>query len=277
MGLPPKQSFKWMNVLLQASYHLQAEGPQQRSHEILLFSGYFLWNADETRSFRHSSNNCSGTGKLVLAFNFHKLESSRKIDTKNIFICTLANQNCWVSHGCSAEELCFLRGCCACWLTHQGGAELASNWRIPIRRAALSLGGTWVKPPGPAGGGRHRYTCQISNITGHLPARRDNSCSSRVGLQTKKREAQKGGERERRQRCLLLDQEHVLNGRKSTCINSFDLSWQGISTVTCRIVTRCHIDIRHINPSYGSEGACAMDLNLWATDWLFLFAFLISP
>lgn len=26
---------------------------------------------------------------------------------------------------------------------------------------------------------------QISNITGHLPARRDNSCSSRLGLQTK--------------------------------------------------------------------------------------------
>lgn len=36
MGLLPKQSFKWMTVLLQASYHLQ-----ECSHEILLFSGYF--------------------------------------------------------------------------------------------------------------------------------------------------------------------------------------------------------------------------------------------
>jgi len=30
-----------MNVLLQTSHHLQAEGPQECSHEILLFSGYF--------------------------------------------------------------------------------------------------------------------------------------------------------------------------------------------------------------------------------------------
>lgn len=146
----------------------------------------FLWNADEIRSFRHSSNNCSGRGRLVLAFNFHKLESSRKTDTKNIFICTLANQNCWVSHGCSAEELCFLRGSCTCWLTHQGKTELASNWRIPILSAALSLGGTWVKPPGSTGGGRQLYTCHTSNIAGHLPARKDDSHSAGLGLQTRK-------------------------------------------------------------------------------------------
>lgn len=66
------------------------------------------------------SNNCSGTGKLVLAFNFHKLGLSRKTDTKNIFIGPLSNQNCWVSQGCSAEELGFLRGCWTCWLTHEG-------------------------------------------------------------------------------------------------------------------------------------------------------------
>lgn len=41
-----------MNVLLQASYHLQAEGPRERSHEILLFSEYFYetlmkWEASD--------------------------------------------------------------------------------------------------------------------------------------------------------------------------------------------------------------------------------------
>lgn len=41
MGSPPKQSFKWANVLLQASYHLQALGPRERSHENLLFSEHF--------------------------------------------------------------------------------------------------------------------------------------------------------------------------------------------------------------------------------------------
>lgn len=41
-----------MDVLLQASYHLQAEGPQERSHAILLFSGRFCatlmkWEASD--------------------------------------------------------------------------------------------------------------------------------------------------------------------------------------------------------------------------------------
>lgn len=138
MGLPPKQSFKRMNVLLQASYHLQAEGSQERFHEIFLFSGYFC----ETLMKREASDILATTAPeqdgIVLAFNFHKLESSGKIDTKNIFICTLANQNCWVSHGRAAEELCFLRGRCACWLTHQRRTEPASNQQIPVLRAALS-------------------------------------------------------------------------------------------------------------------------------------------
>lgn len=106
----------------------------------------FLWNADEMRSFRHSSNNCSGTGKLVLALNFHKLESSRKTDTENIFLCTLTNQNCWVSHGCSAQELCFLRGCCTCWLTQQGKIEPTFD---PILCTACTLQGTWGTVPRP--------------------------------------------------------------------------------------------------------------------------------
>lgn len=33
-----------------------------------------------------------------------------------------------------------------------------------------------MKPPGPAGGDRHCDTCQISDIAGHPPARRDNPC-----------------------------------------------------------------------------------------------------
>lgn len=144
------------------------------------------------------------------------------------------------------------------------------NWALPTGRssilsAALSLGDTWAKTPGPVGGGRHPYTCQISDLAGHLPARKDNSCSARFGLRTKKREAQKGGQREGRQRRLLLDREHLLNSRESTCMNSSALFWQGISTATCGMVTRCHIAIHHINPSDGREGPCATDLNLWAS------------
>mgnify|MGYP001853074084 CR=1 FL=1 len=108
---------------------------------------------------QYSTNNCSGTGKLVLALNFHKLESSRKTDTENIFICTLANQNCWVSHGCSAEELCFLCGCCTCWLTQWGKTELPSD---PVSCTACTLWGTWGRAPGPMHGGSHHCTWWIS-------------------------------------------------------------------------------------------------------------------
>lgn len=134
----------------------------------------FLWNADEMRSFRHSSNNCSGTAKLALAFSFHRLESSRKTDTKNIFICSLSNQNCWVSHGCSAEELGFLRGRWTCWLTHRRKPSLLQPADPHPEYSPL----LWRHLS------RHHYTCYISNIAGHLPSRRDNS--SRLGLQTKR-------------------------------------------------------------------------------------------
>lgn len=110
----------------------------------------FLWNADEIRSFRHSSNNCSGTATLALAFSFHKLESSRKTDTKNIFICSLSNQNCWVSHGCSAEELGFLRGRWTCWLTQRRKLSLFSSQRILVLSTALSCGDTWIDTITPA-------------------------------------------------------------------------------------------------------------------------------
>lgn len=250
---------EWM--LLQASHHLQTERPQERSHEILLFS----WSLCETLAKGEAADILAPTApeqeRRCLPSVFTSWGRPRKLTPTMLSYVPLQTRTAEI------HTAALLQSSASCVGGGLADLRIRESWAHfqPAHPGPERSPLTWVKPL------PHRQwqtPLLLLELWYHgSPARQKGQfLFCRVRAANQEEIDPEGGERERRQRCVLQGQEQLSSSCKSTCINSFALPWQGISTATWGVVRRCHMDIHHINPSYGSEGSCAMDLYLLIMD-----------